>query len=168
MNRAHSLPPAVALGQSPPDHLAQDAVFRKISWRVMPLILIAYICAFLDRINEIGPADQLDGAARLPRMYGEDYAILALLDRAGLVPRTLIGRAALPGRAPQRVIDRLTKLYRHGLIAQHSVGIRQHTRSDGKPPRRDRGKFLWIFRESNNQWLIEYVIFSSDFVTPGA
>jgi uncharacterized protein (TIGR02246 family) len=38
--------------------------------------------------------------------------------------------------------------------------------SDGKPPRRDRGKFLWIFRESNNQWLIEYVIFSSDFVTP--
>jgi len=40
--------------------------------------------------------------------------------------------------------------------------------SDGKPPRRDRGKFLWIFRESNNQWLIEYVIFSSDFVTPSA
>ncbi|HTX11599.1 MAG TPA: DUF5710 domain-containing protein [Solirubrobacteraceae bacterium] len=90
--------------------------------------------AFLDRINEIGPADRLDGAARLPRMYDEDYAILALLDRAGLAPRTLIGRAALPGRAPQRVIDRLTKLYRHGLIAQHPVGIRQHTRSDGKPP----------------------------------
>ena len=38
--------------------------------------------------------------------------------------------------------------------------------TDGKPPRRDRGKFLWVFRESNNQWLIEYVIFSSDFVTP--
>jgi hypothetical protein len=90
--------------------------------------------AFLDRINEIGPADQLDGAARLPRLYDEDYTILALLDRAGLVPRTLIGRAALPGRAPQRAIDRLTKLYRHGLIAQHPVGIRQHTRSDGKPP----------------------------------
>ena len=38
--------------------------------------------------------------------------------------------------------------------------------SDGRAPRRDRGKFLWIFRESNNQWFIEYVIFSSDFVTP--
>ena len=38
--------------------------------------------------------------------------------------------------------------------------------SDGKPPRRDRGKFLWIFRENNNQWLIEYIIFSSDFM-PG-
>ena len=39
--------------------------------------------------------------------------------------------------------------------------------TDGKPARRDRGKFLWIFRENNNQWMIEYVIFSSDFVTPG-
>jgi uncharacterized protein (TIGR02246 family) len=39
--------------------------------------------------------------------------------------------------------------------------------ADGKqPPRRDRGKFLWVFRETNNQWFIEYVIFSSDFVTP--
>ena len=90
--------------------------------------------AFLDRINEIGAADHLDGAAKLPRLYDEDYTILALLDRAGLVPRTLIGRAALPGRTPQRVIDRLTKLYRHGLIAQHPVGIREHARSDGKPP----------------------------------
>ena len=90
--------------------------------------------AFLDRINEIGAADHLDGAAKLPRLYDEDYTILALLDRAGLVPRTLIGRATLPGRAPQRVIDRLTKLYRHGLIAQHAVGIREHTRTDGKPP----------------------------------
>ena len=35
--------------------------------------------AFLDRINEIGPADQLDGADSLPRLYNEDYAILALL-----------------------------------------------------------------------------------------
>ena len=32
--------------------------------------------------------------------------------------------------------------------------------------RLDRGKFLWIFREQNGQWLIEYVIFSSDFVAP--
>ena len=90
--------------------------------------------AYLDRINEIGAADQLDGAAKLPRLYDADYAILALLDRAGLVPRTMIGRSALPGRGANAVIDRLTKLYRHGLIAQHPVGIREHTRSDGKPP----------------------------------
>jgi ketosteroid isomerase-like protein len=36
----------------------------------------------------------------------------------------------------------------------------------GGQARLDRGKFLWIFREQNNQWLIEYVIFSSDFTAP--
>ena len=127
----------------PPPNLADSPVRRIVGRRVpgpppgqhdAPAPDSLRELAFLDRINEIGPADQLDGAARLPRLYDEDYTILALLDRAGLVPRTLIGRAALPGRAPQRVIDRLTKLYRHGLIAQHPVGIRQHTRSDGKPP----------------------------------
>ena len=28
----------------------------------------------------------------------------------------------------------MTKLHRHGLIAQHAVGIREHARADGKPP----------------------------------
>ena len=89
---------------------------------------------FLDRINEIGPADQLDGADSLPRLYSEDYAILALLDRAGLVPRSLIGRAALPDRATRTVAHRLTKLYRHGLIAQHPTGLAGHAQNDGTPP----------------------------------
>jgi hypothetical protein len=89
---------------------------------------------FLDRVNEIAPADQLQGAARLPRLFDEDYSVLALLDRAGLAPRTLIGRACLPGRGATAVSSRLTKLYRHGLIAQHTIGLRQHTRADGKPP----------------------------------
>jgi len=38
--------------------------------------------------------------------------------------------------------------------------------AQGQPARLDRGKFMWIFRKQNGQWLIEYVIFSSDFVTP--
>src|SRR5690349_1570066 len=29
----------------------QDAVWSKISWRIVPVILIAYMMAFLDRIN---------------------------------------------------------------------------------------------------------------------
>ena len=90
--------------------------------------------AFLERINEIGPADQLEGATRLPRLYDEDYTILALLDRVGFAPATLIARAALPGRAPRTVFDRLVKLYRHGLIARHSTGLHGHTSNDGKPP----------------------------------
>ncbi|MBV8218709.1 MAG: replication-relaxation family protein, partial [Solirubrobacterales bacterium] len=89
---------------------------------------------FLERINEIRPAEQLDGAGSLPRLYNEDYAVLALLDRVGLVPASLIGRAVLPGRAPRTVHDRLVKLYRHGLIARHSTGLRRQTSADGKPP----------------------------------
>jgi len=89
---------------------------------------------FLDRVNEIGPADQLDGAAKLPRLYDEDYAVLALLDRAGLVPRSMIVRAVFPKRTGTAVHDRLTKLHRHGLIARHPTGLREHARSDGKPP----------------------------------
>jgi len=54
-----------------------------------------------------------------------------------------------------------------GTLAYANGDYRLNLVSDGKPRRRDRGKFLWIFRETNNQWLIEYVIFSSDFVTPG-
>ena len=90
--------------------------------------------AFLDRINEIGPADQLGGADRLPRLYDEDYTILALLDRVGFAPVSLIARAALPGRAPRTVFDRLVKLYRHGLIARHTTGLHGHSSTDGKPP----------------------------------
>jgi hypothetical protein len=90
--------------------------------------------AFLERINEIGPADQRESSAALPRLYDADYTMLALLDRIGLLPASLIGRAALPGRAPRTVSDRLVKLYRHGLIARHATGLRGHSRNDGKPP----------------------------------
>ena len=90
--------------------------------------------AFLDRINEIGPADQCDGADRLPRLYDEDYTILALLDRAGLAPASLIRRAVQPDKAPRTVFDRLVKLYRHGLIARHTTGLHGHSSNDGKPP----------------------------------
>ena len=37
---------------------------------------------------------------------------------------------------------------------------------EGGQKRRDRGKFLWVFREANGVWMLEYVIFSSDFVAP--
>ena len=91
--------------------------------------------AFLDRINEIGPAEQHHGAENLPRLYDEDYAILALLDRAGLVPRTH-DRTSLSARtrAANAVLARMAKLHRHGLIAQHPIGMREHAREDGKPP----------------------------------
>ena len=33
----------------------------------------------------------------------------------------------------------------------------------GGAERRDRGKFLWVLRHLGGRWLMEYVIFSSDF-----
>ena len=91
--------------------------------------------AFLDRINEIGPADQLDGAAKpaapLRRGLRDPRAARPRRTRAAHADRP---RRAARTRAAAAVIDRLTKLYRHGLIAQHPTGLREHTRSDGKPP----------------------------------
>jgi hypothetical protein len=89
---------------------------------------------FLERINEIRRGEQLEGADSLPRLYDEDYAVMALLDRVGLVPASLIGRAVLPGRAPRTVHDRLVKLYRHGVVARHTTGLRRQSSADGKPP----------------------------------
>jgi hypothetical protein len=90
--------------------------------------------AFLDRINEIGPAEQLPGTDSLPRLYDEDYGVLALLDRVGLAPRSMIARAIFAQRTANAVIGRLTKLHRHGLIAQHTIGVRERAREDGKLP----------------------------------
>jgi hypothetical protein len=90
--------------------------------------------AFLDRVNEIGKADVLPGAREVPRLNDDDYAVLALLDRIGLAPATLIRRAVQPGKAPRTVNDRMVKLHRHGLVARHQTGLREHGRDDGKPP----------------------------------
>lgn len=51
MNRARSLPAVGPEASRNPARSAEDIVFRKISWRVMPIVLIAYVFAFLDRIN---------------------------------------------------------------------------------------------------------------------
>jgi len=50
MNRIRSLT-GTAVIESTAGRSEEDAVFRKISLRVMPLVLIAYVFAFLDRIN---------------------------------------------------------------------------------------------------------------------
>ena len=53
-----------------------------------------------------------------------------------------------------------------GTLAYASGDYRLKLAPQGGQARLDRGKFLWIFREQNGQWLIEYVIFSSDFTSP--
>jgi sugar phosphate permease len=48
------LTPALSVGSTiaaPSDQIQQDAVFTKIIWRLMPMIFVAYLLAYLDRIN---------------------------------------------------------------------------------------------------------------------
>jgi hypothetical protein len=90
--------------------------------------------AFIDRINDVSEPTQRPPSDRLPRLYDEDYAILALLDRAGLVLPSQIGRAVLPGKEPKTVRHRLNKLYEHGLVARAAIGIRQRSGADGRLP----------------------------------
>ena len=53
-----------------------------------------------------------------------------------------------------------------GTLAYASGDFRLNLVPKDGGKRRDRGKFLWVFRENNGVWMIEYVIFSSDFVAP--
>src|SRR5258708_37903558 len=85
-------------------------------------------------MNGSGSADEKAAARRLPRGYRAAYALLNPLARAGLAPRVLVGRATMPDRSANAVSDRLVKLYRHGLVAQHTIGIRARIRTDGQRP----------------------------------
>ena len=52
---------------------------------------------FLERINEVRPAEQLDGASTLPRLYDEDYAVLDVA-RPGWARAREPDRAGRPSR----------------------------------------------------------------------
>lgn len=90
--------------------------------------------AFIDRINEVNEPTHKPPSPKLPRLYDEDYAILALLDRAGLVLPSMIGRAVLPGKEPKTVRHRLSKLYEHGLVARAGIGVRERSSTEGRLP----------------------------------
>lgn len=51
MNHAASVARGVADIHPASLRSAEDDVYRRISWRVMPIVLVAYVFAFLDRIN---------------------------------------------------------------------------------------------------------------------
>jgi D-galactonate transporter len=51
MNHARPLPSQAAGTAQPLGRAPEDQVYRKITLRVMPIVLIAYVFAFLDRIN---------------------------------------------------------------------------------------------------------------------
>lgn len=54
----------------------------------------------------------------------------------------------------------------HGPLAFVSGDYRLSLAPPGAAVRRDRGKFLFILRHSRDRWMLEHVMFSSDFVAP--
>lgn len=42
---------AAGLRFAPPSRAEEDAIWSRINWRIVPIVLVAYIMAFLDRIN---------------------------------------------------------------------------------------------------------------------
>ena len=63
-----------------------------------------------DRICEIAPPKRNPTHQALPRMYAEDYRVLAFLDKAGLAPSTLIARAVMPGKT-ERTVEYLSLIH---------------------------------------------------------
>lgn len=90
--------------------------------------------AFVDRINDLAEPVHEPPANKLPRLYDADYAILALLDRAGLVLPSQIHRAVSPTKTAAAVRSRLTKLYGAGLVARVAIGVRNRSSGDGRLP----------------------------------
>lgn len=87
------------------------------------------LAAYVDPLLGIKNAEQRDPTERLPRLYAEDYAILALLDRVGLVLPGMLRRAVMPGAAERTMRGRMNdKLLRHGLVARRPIVLRDPPR----------------------------------------
>ena len=87
------------------------------------------LAAYVDPLLGIKDAEQRDPTERLPRLYKEDYAILAVLDRVGLVLPGMLRRAVMPGAAERTMRGRLNdKLLRHGLVARWPIVLRDAPR----------------------------------------
>jgi D-galactonate transporter len=51
MSHASPVPSGIVTAKPTIACSAEDKLYRKVAWRVMPMVLIAYVFAFLDRIN---------------------------------------------------------------------------------------------------------------------
>jgi hypothetical protein len=54
----------------------------------------------------------------------------------------------------------------HGPLAYVSGDYRLNLAPPGAEVRRDRGKFLFILRHVRDRWMLEHLMFSSDFAAP--
>jgi hypothetical protein len=86
------------------------------------------LAAYVDPLLGVREQEHNPPSERLPRLYDEDYAILALLDRVGVALPGMLRRAVTPGVAERTMRDRMNKLYRHGLVARMPIILRDAPR----------------------------------------
>lgn len=89
---------------------------------------IRELAAYVDPLASPGKPERNEPAGTPPRLNDQDYAILALLDRAGLALPGMIRRAVNPTAAERTIRDRLNKLYTHGLIARRTIRLSHPTK----------------------------------------
>jgi len=129
--------------------------------------------------REFGNADR-DSITKLVQEFttaynAKDAAKVATLfsGGAGLMPpnaSTVRGTESIQGyfvsRFAQGASDLLIEpkdIAGSGALAYASGDYSLKLAPAGGPERRDRGKFLWVLRDFSGKWLLDYVIFSSDF-----
>lgn len=91
------------------------------------------LAALVDPLLGIRHPEQNEPPDRLPRLYKEDFAILALLDRGGLLLPGLVRRMVVPGVAERTMRARMNKHVRNGLVARWPIVLRDPPRGAVPP-----------------------------------
>jgi ketosteroid isomerase-like protein len=151
------------------------------------LLVVAALCAGCSRAS--GPAFDNADSARIKQVIEQLRTAFNAKDPSKAAALYSTTAAVMPPNRPlmrgrkfveQYYVDRFAEgatnlelqsadISGQGTLAYASGDYRLNlVPPKGGQSRLDRGKFLWIFREQNGQWMIEYVIFSSDFVAPPA
>jgi hypothetical protein len=91
------------------------------------------IAALIDPLLGIRRAEHADPPDKLPRLYKQDFEILALLDRGGMVPAGLIRRAVMPDVAARTMRARMNKLLSNGLVERWPIVLRDPPRGAVPP-----------------------------------
>ena len=90
---------------------------------------IRELAAYVDPFLSVRAPERKPASTRLPRLYDEDYAILALLDRVGFALPGMLRRAVTPGVAERTMRGRINdKLHKHGLISRWPMILRDTPR----------------------------------------
>jgi hypothetical protein len=86
------------------------------------------LAAYVDPLLGVREQEHKPPAEQLPRLYDEDYAILALIDRIGVALPGMLRRGVTPDVAERTMRDRMNKLYKHGLVARLPIILRDAPR----------------------------------------